>query len=225
MSSLRSVYFLFLKELNQEVKQQNATLVILLYVLCSVFVSYLSFKRILSINTWNALYWIIVLFGSFNATLRVFDKESDGRHLFLSQLAKPIEIFFAKSLFASILSSLVGLIGFATFYFLMGLPVDSFSITQLSWFLLVVFLGGFGLGSLLVLINGIAFKSGNSIGLASILGLPIAVPLMIILIRVSQHILANQPLQVFSKYILSLLTLDLIILGLASLLFPYLWRD
>ncbi|TXC77058.1 hypothetical protein [Luteibaculum oceani] len=221
---LRDIYRLLRKEIQQELSEQNATLVILLYVLSSVYVTYLCFTKVLSISTWNALFWVIVLFGAFNATLRVFDKEQGGKDLFLSQLVAPQVIYWAKAVFASLLSIVVAGIGFACFVVFMGLPSET-TLASVAWFGLLILLAGLGLGALLALINGIAFKSGNSIGMASILGLPLSMPLVILLIRISTHILAGQPIAVFQKYFLSLLALDLIILVLASLLFPYLWRD
>lgn len=225
MIKAKAISQLVIKELQQEAKDQNAILAILLYVLSSAYVSYLAFNKVLALSTWNALFWVIVLFGTFNATLRVFDKESHGRHYFLFQLASPLEIFFAKASFSSMLSTLVALMSWLCFMLFMGWPSDAFKLEQILWFLSLLPLAGIGLGSLLVLINGIAFKAGNGIGMASIMGLPIAVPLLLLLIRSSQHILAGQPSSVFLKYFISLILLDLIVIALASLLFPYLWRD
>ncbi len=222
---LLPIYHLFRKELIQERRQLNATWVIILYVLSSVFVAYLSFKRILSLNTWIALYWLIVIFGTFNATLRVFDKENEGRDLLLAQLLNPQQVVIAKSLFATLLALLVGLVCFFASFLLLGLPVENLELQHYLWFLLLLLLAAVGLGFLLVLINGIAFKSGNNLGMATILGMPLALPLLLLLIRNATLMLNAQPVLVFQKYLLSLTGLDALLVVLSCTLFPYLWRD
>ncbi|MGB0165703.1 MAG: heme exporter protein CcmB [Luteibaculum sp.] len=225
MSSVKAVYFLLQKEFKQELKDKSASWAILLYVLSSVYVAYLCFQQVLSLNTWVALLWVIVLFGTLNATTRVFDKEANGRTLLLNLLATPAQIVWSKSLFAVALSLCVSLVGGVSFFFLLGKPNPDLVLVNLLFFFLVLVLGSVGLGFLLVLINGIAFKSGSSLGLSTILALPVAMPLLLLLIRCSKLVLQGQPFEIFQKYFLSLGLLDGLIVMLSSLLFPYLWRD
>ncbi|MFB6307142.1 MAG: hypothetical protein ABEH43_09195, partial [Flavobacteriales bacterium] len=48
----------------------------LLYVISTIFTCYLSFERIIEPDTWNALFWIILLFASFQTTARSYSAET-----------------------------------------------------------------------------------------------------------------------------------------------------
>ena len=78
MQLFNEVKHLIAKEINLEWKQKYAFNGLLLYVISTVFVCYLSFKQIIDVPTWNALFWIIMLFASVNAIAKSFIQESKG---------------------------------------------------------------------------------------------------------------------------------------------------
>jgi len=59
---LSEIKFLVLKDIKLEFKQRYAINGILLYVVSTIFVSYLSFAKIIDPATWNSLFWIIMPF-------------------------------------------------------------------------------------------------------------------------------------------------------------------
>src|SRR5688500_1827509 len=100
---LRQVIHLISKELTLELRQKYVLNGILLYVISTVFISYLSFKRVSDPPTWNALFWIIMLFASVNAVSKSFIQESKGRQLYLYTLASPQAIILSKIIYNMLL--------------------------------------------------------------------------------------------------------------------------
>jgi heme exporter protein B len=59
----------------------------------------------------------------------------------------------------------------------------------------------------------------------AILSFPIVLPLLLTLIRFSLSALVGGPLLAGPGFVLVLLGLNLLVIALATLLFPYLWHD
>ena len=86
---------LIIKEITLEWRSKYALNGILLYVVSTVFVCFLSFKSTPPL-VWNALFWIIMLFAAINAIAKSFMQESKGRLLYYYQLASPVAIILSK---------------------------------------------------------------------------------------------------------------------------------
>src|SRR5258706_583311 len=65
----------------QEWKQRHAFFGLVLYCAATIFIAYLAFRNSIDTVTWNALFWIIMLFASVNALAKSFLSESRGRLL------------------------------------------------------------------------------------------------------------------------------------------------
>jgi heme exporter protein B len=192
---------------------------ILLYVVSTVFVSYLSFKKIINPATWNALFWIILLFASINGVAKSFIGETRGRLLYYYTLTSPQAVIISKIIYNSIL--LIVISGLCLLVY--GLFVGNI-IQDLPLFLIVLTLGSFGFASLLTMVSAIASKSSNNFTLMAIMSFPILMPLLIVLIKLSKNAidgLENWDL----NYLLVLMFMNVIIIALSYLLFRYLWRD
>jgi len=87
------------KEIKTEWKQKYAFNGLLLYVVSTVFVCYLSFKRIVDLPTWNALFWIIQLFAGVNAISKSFLQEGRGRMLYYYTLTNARSFILAKIIY------------------------------------------------------------------------------------------------------------------------------
>ena len=109
MNLFNQVKFLIHKEIVLEWRSKYALNGILLYVISTVFVCFLSFKSIEPI-TWNALFWIIMLFASVNAITKSFVQESVGRQLYFYTLASPQAIIISKIIYNIILMIFLSLI-------------------------------------------------------------------------------------------------------------------
>jgi len=206
-----------------DLRQKHAWGGMLLYVVSAVYVCFLAVKGGLGTATWNALFWIILLFAAFNALARSFQREDQGRQLYLFTLADPRSVVLARTLYNAatmVVLSLLSLLFFALF-----IGTAALENADLTQFVGAVVLGGIGFATVLTLISAIAARAGNGLGLMAILGFPIVLPMLIAVMRASKLALDGVAFSVNSKYFLGLGLLDLITVILAWLLFPYLWRD
>jgi heme exporter protein B len=216
---IKQIKYLILKELKLEMRNKYALGGILLYVVSTVFVSYLSFKKIINPSTWNALFWIILLFASINAIAKSFISETQGRLLYLYTLVSPQAVILSKIIYNSFLLTLLSTLCLMVYTLFVGNLIQ-----DLPLFLVTLLLGSFGFSSLLTMVSAIASKSSNNFTLMAILSLPILIPLLMVLIKLSKN--AIDGLEHWDyNYLMVLLFLNVIIVALSYLLFRYLWRD
>lgn len=219
MNMIEQIKHLVLKEIKLEMRNKYALGGILLYVVSTVFVSYLSFKKIINPSTWNALFWIILLFASINGVAKSFIGETRGRLLYMYTLASPQAVIISKIIYNSLLLLLISGLCLVVYSVFVGNIVQ-----DIQLFLIVLSLGSFGFSSLLTMVSAIASKSNNNFTLMAILSFPILMPLLIVLIKLSKN--AIDGLENWdANYLLILLFINVIIVALSYLLFRYLWRD
>ncbi|HRH39362.1 MAG TPA: heme exporter protein CcmB, partial [Flavobacteriales bacterium] len=210
-------------ELALDMRQRAAWAGMLLYVISSIYVCYLAVQSGLEGATWNALFWIILLFAAFNAVGRSFVREDQGRQLYLYTLVHPRSVVLARSLYNALTMFALSILSFACYALFLG--TGALEKADLLQFTLAVVLGGVGFAVVLTLIAAIAARAGNGIGLMAILGFPIVLPMLLLVMRTSQLALDGSPFSTNALHFVGIVLLDTITLALAWLLFPYLWRD
>ncbi|MBA3704961.1 MAG: heme exporter protein CcmB [Bacteroidetes bacterium] len=216
---INQIKYLVIKELKLEMRNKYALGGILLYVISTVFVSYLSFKRIINPATWNALFWIILLFASINAIAKSFMNETRGRLLYLYTLASPQAVILSKIIYNSFLLAVLSGLCLLVYTLFIGNIIQ-----DIPLFLITLLLGSFGFSSLLTMVSAIASKTNNNFTLMAILSFPIMMPLLMVLIKLSKN--AIDGLEHWDlNFMLVLMLLNVLIIALSYLLFRYLWRD
>ena len=210
-------------EIALDLRQRAAWAGMLLYVVSAVYVAYLAVKGDLGTATWNALFWIILLFAAFNALARTFQREDAGRQLYLYTLVDPRSVVLARALYNAVTMVVLSLLSLVVYTVLLGNA--ALEQANLGQFVLSVVLGGIGFAAVLTLISAIAARAGNGIGLMAILGFPLVLPLLLTVMRASKLSLDGVAWSVTSTYFGGLVLLDVITVTLAWILFPYLWRD
>lgn len=214
------VKYLIEKEIKLELKQKYVINGILLYLISTIFITYLAFDRVINIETWNSLFWIILLFVAVNGISKSFVQESPARHIYYYTLASPQAILLAKVLYNLLLMSILSVLSFGLFLLLMGNMV-----INLALFLTALLLGSFGLASVLTMMAAIASRASNNFSLMAILSFPIVLPLLTTLMKISHASLMSNQWSGNWGFIIILLTINVTVIVLAYLLFPYLWRD
>jgi heme exporter protein B len=217
---LNEIKELVRKEFKLEWRERYALNGLLLYIISAVFICYLSFQaRSLDPITWNTLFWIILLFTAVNAIAKSFIQERAGRFFYYYVLASPHAIIFAKIIYNTFLMLLIAGIGFLVYITVIGNPIQNIPL-----FLLNLLLGSVGFSAGLTLIAGIASKVENSATLMSVLSFPVILPMLLMLIKVSKN--AIDGLDWGSSYdeVMALISIDVLVLALSYLLFPFLWR-
>ena len=213
------IWKLIKKDLLIEWRQRYAFNGILLYLLSVVFLIYISFIE-LKPELWLTLFWIVMLFTSVNAVAKSFLQERRGRWLYYYSIASPIAVITAKMIYNLVLMLLLAACGIFFYSLVLGYPLQHF-----QYFLLIVFLGSISFSLTFTLMSSLAAKAGNSSMLMPVLSFPIVVPVLLLLVKLSREALYEGALTIPYKDLILLASLDVVILLLAMLLFPFLWRD
>ncbi len=211
------------KEIRLEWRQRYALNGMILYIVSTVFVCYMSFalktKGIEPI-TWNTLFWIILLFTAVNSITKSFTQERAGRQLYYYTLASPQGIILSKIIYNIVLLLTLSLIGLFIYIVFLGNPVQN-----LLMYLTAVVLGAIGFSSTLTMVAGIASKAENTSTLMAVLSFPIILPMLSMLIRLSKNAMDGLEWNTSYDEILILLAIDAIVITISYLLFPFLWRS
>jgi heme exporter protein B len=218
---LREIIFLLGKEITLEWRQKYALGGILLYVLATVYVVYISFIKV-EPEHWNTLFWIIILFASVNAIARSFLQEHSARQLYYYTLAHPIAVLLAKILYNFLLMLLLSVLTLGAYSLVAG-----YSIRQIEPFFWAILLGSLGFSIALTFVSAIASKASNTSTLMAILSLPLLIPILATLIRLARASFVPKggfdvPIQ---SDLFILAGIDLLLLGAALLLFSFLWKE
>ncbi|MDH3709946.1 MAG: heme exporter protein CcmB [Cyclobacteriaceae bacterium] len=220
---LKEVSLLLKKEFVLEIRQKYALNGIILYLASTIFICYLSFNLMpnqLQPLTWNALFWIIILFTAVNAVAKSFLQESGGRLMYYYTLASARGIIISKIIYYTLLLVLLGLTGYLFYSLVLGNPVQNKGL-----FLLNIVLGSVGIAATLTLISSVAAKAQSNQTLLAVLGLPVLIPVILMTIKISKNALDGLAWSVSQSAIITLLAVDVMVATLAILLFPYIWRS
>ena len=218
MRSVNHIFTLFKKDLLLEIRQQYSFYGVLLYIGATIFVLYMAIEPPES-NVWNGLFWVIQIFISVNAVAKSFLQESRGRMLYFYSIAGPRDFVLAKLLFNSLLMLLMSLLSLALFSLFLGSPL-----LKAGSFVGLVLLGGWSLSLVFTFLAAIAAKAQQNAAIMAILGFPLIIPQLILLMRLSNATF-SQTIPIPVTTVLLLIALDLMVILLAVILFPFLWKD
>lgn len=211
---------LLIKDLTLEKRQKYSFFSVLLYVVSTTYVAYLVFGEITDFRSWNALFWIILMFGAISTVSRSFANESGGKYFYYHQLFTPQSIILSKLIYNGVLTTAIALTTYGLFSMLLGNPVKSSGL-----FTLALILGAWGLSGVLTLVAAIASKAEQNATTMAILSLPLLLPLVLVLVEVSSQAIFGLGLLDNLALLGVILALNLVVITLSFLLFPYIWRD
>ena len=218
MKATNHIWTLFKKDLLLEIRQQYSFYGILLYIGATIFVLYMSVQEP-EARVWNGLFWVIQLFICINAVAKSFLQESRGRMLYFYSIAGPRDFLLAKLLFNSLLMLLMSLLSILLFALLLGNPVQ-----KAAQFIGLVLLGGWSLSLVFTFLAAIAAKAQQNAAIMAILGFPLIIPQLLLLMRLSNAVFSFSSVIPVTTVLL-LVALDILVILLAIILFPFLWKD
>ncbi len=214
------VFTLLKKDLVLELRQQHTFYGVLLYIASTIFVLYLSIDET-EATVWNGLFWVIQLFVCINTVAKSFLQESKGRMLYFYSVASPVDFIISKLLYNIILMILMSVISLVLFFIFLNNPT-----TNTIRFAAIAILGGASISMVFTLMSAIAAKAQQNAALIAILGFPVILPLLLLLMRLSKsafgEVFKNGAVLQLSGLIIGL---DVLIIVMAIILFPYLWKD
>lgn len=220
MTHFKHIVALVKKDIMLEMRQQYTFYGILLYVASTVFMLYMAMGQPEDEKVWNGLFWIIQLFICVNAVAKSFLQESRGRMLYFYSIAGAKDFIISKLLFNAVLMILMSVVSLLLFMVMLGDPL------QHGWqFLGIVCLGGSSLSLVFTFLAAISAKAQNNAPMMAILGFPLIIPQIMLLMRISNIAFFDVIQAGLGQMILLLVGLDVLVVALAVVLFPFLWKD
>jgi heme exporter protein B len=217
--SLSQIWALFKKDLLLEVRQQYSFYGVLLYVASTIFVLYLAMGQP-EADVWKGLFWMIQLFVCVNAVAKSFLQEGRGRLLYFYSITGAANFILSKLLFNGLLMMLMSLLSLGLFVLMLGDPMpDAARFVGISW------LGGVSLSLVFTFLAAIAARAQQSAALMAILGFPLVIPQLLLLNKISNIAFAAVLQGGLGWMMMVLVALDVMIVVLSLILFPFLWKD
>ena len=227
MQLIQQTWNLFKKEILLEWRSKYAFNGVLLYVVSTVFVCYISFSLTPGFQgsagyhiVWNVLFWIIMLFASVNAIAKSFMQENKGRLLYYYGIASPQAIILSKIIYNVLLMSLLSILALLVYLLFFNNTLGD----PLLYFMSVM-LGSVSFSTVFTMISAIASKAGNNGTLMAILSFPVIIPVILLLIRISKSAMDGVERSLTYGNISVLCLINVIVIAASLILFPYLWRD
>jgi heme exporter protein B len=191
----------------------------LLYVASTIFVIYQTMGQP-DEKSWNGLFWMVMLFVCVNAVAKSFLQESSGRLLYFYTIAGARDFVLSKLLFNMLLMALMGLLSLLLFMLLLGNPLQ-----YAGTFMLITCLGGASIGLVFTFLAAIAARARQSTALMAVMGFPLIIPQLLLLMKISAIAFSSVVQSGLTQMIALLIALDIMVVILSVILFPFLWKD
>jgi len=218
-TSAKHIITLVKKDILLEIRQQYTFYGILLYVASTIFIVYLSVGHP-EPQVWNSLFWIVQLFVCVNAVAKSFLQDNKGRMLYYYSIAGAGDFILSKLIFNTLLMLAMTLLSLLVFIILLDNPL-----VHVAGFIGISALGGIGLSFVFTFLAAIAAKAQQQAALMAIMGFPVIVPQLLLLGRIAKTAFEPVIQGGLWQMIAVLIGLDCLIVVLALILFPFLWKD
>jgi len=196
---------------------------ILLYLLSTTFICYLTFSlksASMSPLTWSALYWIIVMFSGVNSVAKSFIGEKKGIDIYLYSVADPHDIILAKIIYNALLCGVMSLVSFGLFALFFGNPI-----ADMTTFSIVLLLAPIAFSGAFTMLSGIASRSGNSNVVMAVLSFPVIISTLLLVVKITKNCIDGLDPSISNNDLLSLAAIDALLVALSYVLFPFVWRS
>ncbi len=219
MTTIQQVGHLLRWEFRQEMRSRASLSSVGLYVVVTCTIVYLALTNF-SAMTFNAVLWIVLFFGALVASGRSFLREGGRRHYYYYQLAPPEALLASKFIWNTLI---IWVVSGLSYLILRFFARESF-LFEAGSLMAAVALGGVGLSAVLTFVAAIAARAGGNSTLMAVLALPLLTPLLFLLTNLGGDAFGLTSGGT-SSTIVYLLALDLMLLAVGLVLFPFVWRD
>ncbi|MCW3120840.1 MAG: cytochrome biosis protein [Flavipsychrobacter sp.] len=202
-----------------EWRQKHTLFGVLLYVGATVFVVYMMSGQP-EAGIWNALFWLTQLFVAVNSVAKSFLQEHPNRFRYYFTLVKPTTFLLAKMLYSIVLMMLMSLVSLALYAVMLGWPLQ-----QTGLFVLISMVGSISLSAVFTFLSAIAARAQQNSALMAILGFPLVTPVLMILSKLALTAISPVYMPYWWGLALVLLGLDILVIILGIILFPFLWQE
>jgi heme exporter protein B len=202
-----------------EWRQKHTLFGVLLYVGATVFAVYMMSGQP-EAKIWNALFWLTQLFVSVNSVAKSFLQEPPARFRYYFTLVNPTSFLLAKMLYSVSIQLVMSLLCLLLFHIMLGNPL-----VQTGLFVLVTAIGSISLSVVFTFLSAIAARAQQNAALMAILGFPIVTPILMMLSKLALKAVAPVYQEGWWNLALVLLLLDVLVMVLGAILFPFLWQE
>jgi len=202
-----------------EWRQKHTLFGVLLYVGATVFVVYMMSGQP-ETRTWNALFWLTQLFVAVNSVAKSFLQEHLTRFRYYFTLVRPATFLLAKMTYSIVLMLIMSLVSLLLYYLMLGWPLE-----QGGLFVVITMAGSISLSAVFTFLSAIAARAQQNSALMAILGFPLVTPVLLILSRLALKALTPVYMPDWWGLALVLLALDILVVLLGVILFPFLWQE
>lgn len=217
---MKSIFAFVKKEFILDFKQAFSMASIFTYLISILFAVSLLFKNKHTVVSYSSIYWIIFVFTTIISSYRNLLKENDDSNLFNYIVYSPIVFIAGKIIYSVLLNMVLGFLLLLLFILLNGNLIQNVFLFAIDVIGLSI-----GLGALLSLTGSISSRTDGNFALMSIMSFPLVLPLLIIAAKLSISAIEGLPFSMNIKYLVSLFSLDIIIVILSLVLFPQAWTE
>ncbi len=220
MGTSEQIGLLLRKDIDLEIRKKHVALGLLLYIFSTIFlVQYLE-ERLVP-RMWNLVFWILMIFMTITINNKSFLGESRARNLYYYTQFSSRAVIISKQLYGMMLSLLFGLVAYIFFSFFNPLEID-----DRGSYLVILMLGTLSISLCTTFLSAISAQVSDAPGaLTAVLGLPLLIPLFILIQRFSLGFVSDVISYDFSYSVILLLVYDVIIFTLSVILFPLVWTE
>ncbi len=188
MSLISHSFAVFLKDFRLEWRSRFGISTVLAFILSTLFIVLFSLRAdLLTVNVQSGLIWIIVLFASLTTLARVFTSESERSTYDLLRLnASAMCVYIGKLVYNFLLTLLITVVTVTLFILMVSMDVE-----RPMLLLVIVILGSAGLAGATTMLSALVSQATRKGAVFPVLSLPLLIPLMLILVRITGFVFAG----------------------------------
>lgn len=219
---INSALSILIKDINLEVRSRYALNTVLVFVLTSTLVILFAVGiEDLSDQIISGLIWIIVLFAALSTLARSFVSEAERGTMDLLRLhTHGTEVLAGKLIFNFLLTLVVTIPAFFIFFLLLGVSIHNFALLVTA-----ILLGTLGLAGVSTLLGALISQASRKGTIFSVISLPLLVPLILLLVRVTEAAITTEQIGGTTDDILAIIGFGGTTITASFILFEYIWQD
>lgn len=219
MTIFSQIKILVKHEWQLEMRQKSLFGGVFLHIFSAVFICYMSLV-VVNKPTWNALFWIIVVFSTLQAIGKSFIQVRHGRWLYYYQTVQPGALILAKIIY----NNLVMIVLLTLAYLIYGFFMHNEVFEPMAYYFSLALCGS-GISAIYTMVSAISAKTGNANMVMPVLSLPLLIPMLITGISASKKCMDGILSATLYKEWAVLFLLNLMVVSMAFILFRYLWKE
>ena len=222
MDWIQTSIAVFKKDLRIEFRTRFAINMVLAFVVASLLLILFTLRaQSLDPTPKSGLVWIIILFAALSALGRSFISETDKNTYDLLRIYAPgTVVYLGKLFYNSVFSLFINTATFLIYMFLMDMSIISYPA-----FLIMLVLGTLGLSSVSTMTAAIVSQADRKGAVFSVLSIPLFIPLILLLSRVTRAAFIDGSLDAFTGDVLALVGFCGVTITAGVLLFDFIWDE